>query len=68
MKKADALKLFKTQTELAELLGVSKATVSGWGELIPYHWQPVIERLTKGKVKTMKPEDFAASRKPKAAA
>ena len=66
MKKVDALGFFKTQTELAEILGVSKATVSGWGELVPYHWQPVIERLTKGKIRAMKPEDFAAARKPKA--
>ena len=35
MKKADAIKHFGTRIRSAEVLGISQASISGWGELVP---------------------------------
>ena len=35
MKKADAIKHFGTRIRIAEVLGISPASISGWGELVP---------------------------------
>ena len=35
MKKADAIKYFGTRIRIAEVLGISSASISGWGVLVP---------------------------------
>ncbi len=51
MNKAEAIKHFGSSTELAKALGVSKATISQWGESPPIGRQFQIQVITKAKLK-----------------
>ncbi len=51
MFKSDAIKHFGTATELARRLGVGKALVSKWPDVVPPRYAYEIERLTGGKLK-----------------
>jgi hypothetical protein len=41
-----------TQQKLADALGISQASVSGWGDYPPNLRQLQLERLSKGKLKS----------------
>ncbi len=51
MKKQDAISYFGTAIALAKKLGISKQSVSKWGEDIPQRRAFEIERLTDGALK-----------------
>ncbi|MFB2904898.1 Cro/CI family transcriptional regulator [Aeromonas jandaei] len=51
MRKADVLSYFGNATKTAAALGVHKATVSCWGEVIPKGRAYEIEVLTGGALK-----------------
>lgn len=54
MKTADAIKHFRTQTDLADLLGTGQSTVASWGEYPPPLRQLQIESLSGGVLKAEK--------------
>jgi DNA-binding transcriptional regulator YdaS (Cro superfamily) len=56
MKKQDAIDYFGSAANLARELGISKASISQWGDDIPKLRAFELEQLTKGKLKT----NFAA--------
>lgn len=51
----EALKVYKTKTTLAKALGLSKSTVSGWGNEIPLFHALRLEKLTEGRLKANYP-------------
>ena len=51
MTKADAIKHYGTQQKLAAALGLSQATISGWGEFPPPLRQLQMQKITKGKLR-----------------
>lgn len=51
MKKNTVIKYFKTGVNTAEFLNISKASVSGWGDVIPEKQALILDRLTNGKLK-----------------
>ncbi|PKG37168.1 Cro/CI family transcriptional regulator [Psychromonas sp. Urea-02u-13] len=51
MKKADAIKYFKTVSKLAQAVGVTRMSVTQWGEEIPQRRAFEIERITNGELK-----------------
>ncbi len=53
MKKCDAVAYFGSQVKLANALGITKSSVSQWGEEVPELRAFQIERLTEGKLKAM---------------
>lgn len=42
------LRVFKTKSNFARCMGVSKATVSSWGDTIPPLRSLQVEKITKG--------------------
>ena len=55
MQKKIAVEYFGSAKKLAEVLGVTKGSVSQWGEHIPELRAYQIERLTGGKLKVNNP-------------
>ncbi len=51
MLKDDAINFFGSKTKLAEAAGVSQASVSRWGHVIPERRAARLERLTNGELK-----------------
>lgn len=51
MKTADAVKHYGTATRLAEVLGISGAAVSMWGDEVPLGRAYQLQVLTKGQLK-----------------
>ncbi|HAW74927.1 MAG TPA: Cro/Cl family transcriptional regulator [Alteromonas australica] len=56
MVKKEVIEYFGSCTAIAEKLGVSKSSVSQWGEIIPPLRAYQIERLTGGQLKAEEPE------------
>jgi hypothetical protein len=54
MKTKDAIKHFRTQTDLAKLLGTGQSTIASWGEYPPPLRQLQIESLSGGALKAEK--------------
>jgi DNA-binding transcriptional regulator YdaS (Cro superfamily) len=50
MKTADAIQHFGTGAALAGALGISRAAVSQWGELVPLATAARLEKLTDGRL------------------
>ena len=48
--RSEALRRFGTQIELARALGITQASVAGWGENIPRLRQIQIEVITDGEL------------------
>lgn len=55
MLKAAAIEHFGTATKLAEALGIGKALVSKWPDVVPARYQYEIERLTGGALEAQWP-------------
>lgn len=51
MFKADLIKYYITATAAALSLGVSKSTVSLWGEVIPWQYALLAEKRTEGALR-----------------
>jgi hypothetical protein len=51
MRKADAIKVFGTAAELARALGITRQSLTSWGDTVPLARQYQIERLTGGRLK-----------------
>ncbi len=51
MHKSEAVSHFGSQRKLADALGISQASVSEWGELIPMGRALQIEKITRGRLK-----------------
>ena len=51
MKKSDAIKFYRSQRKVAEILDISEAAVSRWGEDIPIKHAWRLERASKGDLK-----------------
>lgn len=51
MTRSDALKHYRTQTALAEALGIGQSSVAEWGEEIPALRQIQLERITLGALR-----------------
>lgn len=51
MLKADVVKHYKTATKAAEALGISKAAVSRWGNVVPLIRAYKYQELTRKKLK-----------------
>ena len=61
MFKKEVITYFGSCSAIAEALGVSKSSVSQWGETVPQLRAYQIERLTGGKLKAEEPELKKAS-------
>ena len=57
MTKDEAIQHFGTQQRLAEALGLTQGTISGWAG-VPYVHQVRLERLTGGVLKAEDPDEF----------
>lgn len=55
---SDVLEHFKTQAALARALGIGRASVNGWGGVIPLDRQCQIEVITNGKLKADRSQLF----------
>lgn len=51
MKKDDAVKFFGNKVKLASVVGLTPASITGWGENIPVAWAYRLEVITNGKLK-----------------
>ncbi len=51
MEKNKVISYFKSGVNTAKALNISKASVSGWGVIIPEKQALKLERLTNGKLK-----------------
>ncbi len=51
MKTVDAIAFFKNKNRLAKALGITRCSVSHWGENVPDLRAYQIEKLTNGKLK-----------------
>jgi hypothetical protein len=51
MLKTDVIEYFQTATATALAIGVSKATVSLWKEVIPWKYALLIQEVTHGALK-----------------
>jgi transcriptional repressor of cell division inhibition gene dicB len=51
MRKTDAIKFFGTRAEMARALGITKQSITSWGDTVPLARQYQIERLTGGRLK-----------------
>lgn len=51
MRKSDVIAFFKTQTAVANALGVTKSAVNQWGPLVPEGKAYRLQELTRGKLK-----------------
>jgi hypothetical protein len=47
----EAVRHYRTQTKLAEALGIKQGSVAGWGEYPPPLRQLQLQRITYGKLK-----------------
>jgi hypothetical protein len=47
----EAIQHYRTQTKLAEALGIKQGSVSGWGEYPPALRQLQLQQITRGKLK-----------------
>lgn len=65
MRVSTAVKFFGSKAEMARALGISRQSVTGWGDTVPELRAIQIEKLTGGAVKAppMKPylQDSAAA-------
>ncbi|MFK3763210.1 Cro/CI family transcriptional regulator [Serratia ureilytica] len=64
MKKANVLKRFGGTNATARALGVSKTTVSLWGEVIPWQYALLVSEVTNNELKFRRcdyPERFAVT-------
>lgn len=48
MKKTDVIAHFGTQAEITRVLGISKAFVSQWDDIIPEKYALLLEKITDG--------------------
>lgn len=51
MKKLEVIRHFGTQVKLAKILGISQASISNWGEVIPEKQALRLEKVTRGELK-----------------
>ena len=51
MKTTDAVRYFGTKSELARSLGITKQSITSWGETVPLARQYQLERITGGFLK-----------------
>ena len=51
MEKKRVIEHFRTQSAVADALGLQQATVSRWGEVVPLHVAMRAEELTAGELK-----------------
>ena len=51
MKKSKAISYFGSSSKLARKLGISKQSISQWGDDVPQRRAYEIEKLTNGKLK-----------------
>lgn len=51
MRTADVLEHFKTQTAVADALGIKQPSVALWGEYPPDARQLQLQKITRGKLK-----------------
>jgi len=51
MNKQDVISHYGTATKVATAIGVSKATVSLWKEVIPWKYALLIEKVSDGQLK-----------------
>jgi hypothetical protein len=51
MKKETVISYFKSGVNTAKVLNISKASVSGWGEIIPEKQALKLEKITNGELK-----------------
>lgn len=63
----EAIRFYKSQSALARALGITQASVAGWGEYPPGGRQLQIEKDTKGKLKA-EPNCMATTKRGKAGA
>jgi transcriptional repressor of cell division inhibition gene dicB len=47
----EAIKFYKTQTKLAQALGIQQGSVSEWGEYPPKLRQLQLQQITRGRLK-----------------
>jgi hypothetical protein len=50
MRKRDAIKFFGTATEMARALGITRQSITSWGDHVPLARQYQIERLSRGRL------------------
>jgi len=55
MNKVDAIQHFGTQQNLARALGITKSSISQWGDSIPMRRAYELERITNGALKAISP-------------
>jgi DNA-binding transcriptional regulator YdaS (Cro superfamily) len=53
MRTADVIAFYKTQTKVADVLGIWKQAVNQWGEFVPEGKARRLEKLTRGKLKVI---------------
>lgn len=68
MRVSDAVKHFGTQQKVAEALGITKAAVSGWGELVPKGRAYELQILTGGALDAGAEDYEPPAKQPEAAA
>ena len=51
MLRKDAVKLFGSQVNVARVLGLTRAAVSAWGEIVPEGQAYKLQVVTGGKIK-----------------
>jgi len=61
MKKSDAIQYFKSASKVARALGLTRMSVSRWGEEVPPRRAFEIERITNGALKA----DYTPFKQPK---
>lgn len=69
MKKSDVVKHFGSQSAVARELGIGKAAVSKWDDLVPRPWAAELHVRTRGKLRfdPRKYTDLSKSESPRAA-
>jgi len=51
MHKSTAIKHYSTHTALAEAIGISRAAVGQWGDIVPYASALKLQELTRGALR-----------------
>jgi DNA-binding transcriptional regulator YdaS (Cro superfamily) len=51
MTKQEAITFFGTQHKLAKALGLKQPAISNWGDIVPRHHQPYLEKISGGVLK-----------------
>jgi hypothetical protein len=59
MLKSEAIKHFGSRGKLARALGITRQSVQGWAEQIPWNRAFELERLTGGKLRAVPPRGRA---------